>query len=58
MRPDWISSQRTRPGRIGNPAASAEVQVSGRRASETKLKTAPEPASHPPLPLWEALNIS
>src|SRR6201995_1026648 len=30
--PDWISSQRTSPGKIGSPAASAEVQSSGRRA--------------------------
>jgi len=29
---------------IGKPAASAEVQPAGRRALESRLKMAPEPA--------------
>ena len=40
--PARISSYRTRPGKIGSPAASAEVQLSGRSACEFKLKIAPE----------------
>ncbi len=42
------SFQRSRPGRIGSPAASAEVQVSGRRALLRRLQTAPEPACQRP----------
>ena len=40
--PDTISSNLTNPGRIGNPAASADVQPDGRKASERKSKIAPE----------------
>src|SRR5581483_4209082 len=41
--PAVISSYLTRPGKIGKPAASADVQLAGRRASESRLKIAPEP---------------
>src|SRR5690348_2851220 len=39
------------PGRIGRPAASADVNPAGRRWSERRLKIAPEPALQrlPPL---------
>ena len=43
-----ISSYRTRPGRMGRPAASAEVHVSGRRAFEFRFQIAPEPACQLP----------
>ncbi len=39
------SSYRTRPGRIARPAASAEVQVSGRRLFVFMSKNAPDAAS-------------
>src|SRR5260221_8552316 len=38
-------SQRASPGRIGRPAASAEVHVAGRRAFERRFQIAPEPAA-------------
>ena len=44
--PRIASSNRTSPGRIARPAASAEVQPSGRRAFDDRSNTAPEPASH------------
>src|SRR6476620_10539185 len=44
--PDATSSKRTRPGRIGNPAASPEVHPSGRMAFELRSHVAPEPAVH------------
>src|SRR3954447_24915754 len=47
--PDCTSSRRRSPGRIGRPAASADVHVAGRRALEFRLKTAPEPAVGRPL---------
>src|SRR5256886_2447632 len=45
------SSYRTRPGKIGNPAASADVQPAGLSALELRSKIAPEPACQldPPL---------
>ena len=44
--PSVTSSYRTSPGKIGSPAASAEVQPAGRSLFEFKSKTAPEPAFH------------
>src|SRR5687767_10537830 len=38
------SLQRSRPGRIGSPAASAEVQESGRSRLDVSDQTAPDPA--------------
>ena len=46
--PAFTSLQRSRPGRIGSPAASAEVQVSGRSLFDFSDHTAPEPAVHRP----------
>ncbi len=43
MLPALTSSQRTRPGRIGSPAASAEVHVSGRRRFESRSKIGAAP---------------
>src|SRR5437868_2547148 len=49
MNPACTSSYRTSPGRIGNPAASAEVQVSGRREFEPSGNAAPlQPLGDPP----------
>src|SRR5579871_3731473 len=48
MWPRWISSYRIRPAKIERPAASADVQPSGRSLFERRLKTAPEPAFHEP----------
>src|SRR6266540_2499757 len=42
--PDFTSSYRTRPGTMGSPAASADVQVSGRSAFDPRSKMAPLPA--------------
>ena len=47
MCPARTSSGRTRPGRIGSPAASAEVQPSGRSRLEVRSNTAPEAAFQP-----------
>ena len=44
MVPAAASSYRTKPGKMGKPAASADVQPSGGRALEDKSKTAPDPA--------------
>jgi hypothetical protein len=44
MVPSRTSFQRSRPGRIGSPAASAEVQESGRSSFDVSDHTAPEPA--------------
>jgi hypothetical protein len=44
--PAATSSYRTRPGRIGRPAASPEVQVSGRIAFDRRSQVAPDPAVH------------
>src|ERR1044071_1371033 len=41
------SSKRTSPGKIGSPAASAEVQPAGRSALELRSKTAPLSALQP-----------
>src|SRR5258708_2864984 len=46
-----------RPGKIGKPAASAEVHPSGRIWFESRLNTAPEPAVQP-VPLKLALYSS
>ena len=40
------SSYRSSPGNTARPAASAEVQPSGRRAFVDRSNTAPDPASH------------
>src|ERR1700690_3812093 len=42
------SSYLTNPGSIGSPAASADVQFTGRRALELRVKIAPDPACHVP----------
>ena len=42
------SSSRTRPGRIGRPAASALVQPAGRSALERRFQVAPQPAVQRP----------
>ena len=47
MAPDCSSSWRTSPGRIGSPAASADVQPAGRRALELRFQMAPAPAVEP-----------
>ena len=44
--PAATSSYRSRPGRIGSPAASAEVQPRGRRALLRRSHVAPDPAVH------------
>ena len=56
--PEATSSQRTSPGRIGRPAASALVQPSGRRSFEDRSQIAPEPACQVPLADWRAANSS
>jgi hypothetical protein len=43
----WIWAKFSSPGRIGRPAASAEVQPAGRSALERRFHTAPEPAVEP-----------
>ena len=43
------SFHRNSPGRIGSPAASAEVQPSGRSLFFFSDQTAPEPACQRPL---------
>src|SRR5215210_5756799 len=55
--PALTSSQRTRPGRIGSPAASALVQPAGLSAFERRSQMAPEPPCHWP-PDFEAWKIS
>src|SRR6266700_8057989 len=45
--PAWTSSRRSSPGRIGSPAASAEVQPEGRRALDRRSQMAPDPAVEP-----------
>src|SRR3954471_23843968 len=44
MWPEAASSYRTRPGKIGSPAASAEVKPSGRRAAERRSQITPTSA--------------
>ena len=46
MRPRFTSSQRASPGRIGRPAASADVHPAGRMRFERRFQIAPEPAVH------------
>src|SRR5579875_3095797 len=45
--PRFTSSQRSRPGRIGSPAASADVQPAGLSRSLRSDHVAPEPAVQP-----------
>src|SRR6185437_6156340 len=40
----WTWAKFSRPGRIGRPAASAEVHPAGRSAFEVRCQIAPEPA--------------
>ena len=49
MTPVRISSKRANPGRIGSPAASADVHPSGRKAELLRSHTAPDDACHAPL---------
>ena len=46
IRPRFTSFQRASPGRIGRPAASADVHPAGRSLFERRLQIAPEPAVH------------
>src|SRR5262245_43780893 len=57
MWPDFMSAQVTSPGRIGRPAASADVQPAGRSLLLARSKIAPEPAFQP-LPFGYAANSS
>ena len=52
MAPALASSGRARPGAIGRPAASADVQPFGRSAPVRRSKAAPEPASQPSPERW------
>src|SRR5271156_2742217 len=45
--PAATSSASPWPGRLGRPAASADVQASGRRASLRRFQIAPDPAIDP-----------
>src|ERR1700722_20466262 len=47
MEPDCTSSSRSRPGRIGRPAASADVHPAGRSAFELRFQIAPDTAVEP-----------
>src|SRR5689334_18885461 len=58
MIPALTSSYRTSPGKIGRPAASAEVQPAGRKVFDDKSKMAPEPACQLPSASACALNNS
>jgi hypothetical protein len=49
MTPRATSSYRASPGKIGSPAASADVQPAGRTWFDRRLHVAPEPAFQPPL---------
>ena len=42
--PEATSLKLTRPGRMGSPAASAEVNPAGRKAFEFRCQMAPDPA--------------
>jgi hypothetical protein len=48
--PARTSDHRSSPGRIGSPAASADVHPAGRRALDRRFHTAPDPARHPDRP--------
>ena len=48
IRPRLTSGWRASSGRIGSPAASADVQPAGRRRFERRLQVAPEPALQEP----------
>ncbi|HVC71937.1 MAG TPA: hypothetical protein VNC61_16900 [Acidimicrobiales bacterium] len=56
MTPAATSSGRTKPARMGRPAASAAVKPAVGRASDPRGKTAPDPALQelPPWTLWAA----
>ena len=45
--PAETSSHRASPGKIGSPAASADVHPAGRSLSDERLHVAPEPAVQP-----------
>src|SRR2546421_406365 len=45
MAPAWTSAHRTRPGGVGRPAASADVQPAGRSAFAPRAQRAPLPAN-------------
>jgi len=45
---DASPSQRASPGRIGSPAASADVQLAGRSAFERRFQIAPDQPDHLP----------
>jgi hypothetical protein len=45
--PAFTSSQRSRPGRIASPAASADVHPDGRSLSDFSDQVAPDPAVQP-----------
>ena len=51
IRRPTTSSQRASPGKIGSPAASADVQPAGRSLSDDRLHVAPDPAVQPRL-VW------
>ena len=40
----WTCVKFTSPGKIGSPAASADVQVAGRSALDLRFQMAPDPA--------------
>src|SRR6202042_3581811 len=43
----WTCAKFSRPGRMGKPAASADVQPAGRSRLDRKCQMAPEPAVEP-----------
>jgi hypothetical protein len=51
-RPAFTSSSRTSPAKMGRPAASADVQPAGRRASEAKCGGPVSVSSEGPKPGW------
>ena len=48
----------TRPGRIGKPAASAEVKPAGRSALDLRFQIAPEPAEDWPRARYRVSYVS
>src|SRR5271154_4397377 len=54
--PAATSSGRRSPGKMGRPAASAEVQPAGRRASDWRLQMAPDPAVEPEAEYWASYS--
>src|SRR4051812_20787549 len=53
MSPDEASAARSRKGVMGRPAASAEVQFAGRRASDLRSQAAEDSVYHCPDSLYE-----